>query len=338
MRAGEGALRCILRYVKLESHLTLTIDLFEKLEQHAALRPEGVALQTVSAAAKTAVTFCELVDRSRAWSRLMRDSGVEPGSRVALLLPNDHDFGVAFLGAASAGAVIVPLDPSQDIARLCAAIEDAGCRLLICSSEGAFGEQACAIAGRLPELLILDTKGGGTAGADISWPLTVRDPDEDFLLMYTGGTTGAPKGVRLSMRGIMVTIRDTLDVFPLNADDHVLSILPLFHIMAIQANLLGPLYAGARVTYLQSRDPQAIVDAFREHRITAFLCVPLFYYQVHRRIFDEIARQGVAKRAVFAALFRLSRFLRGAFGWNAGRLFFRPVHRRFGFKLRGFGV
>ena len=118
----------------------------------------------------------------------------------------------------------------------------------------------------------------------------------------------------------------------------MLSILPLFHIMAIQANLLGPLYAGAQVSYLQSRDAQAIVDAFRQQGITAFLCVPLFYYQLHRRIFGEIARQPLAKRTIFKALFTLSRFLRVSFGWNAGRLFFRPIHKRFGARLRGFGV
>ena len=67
----------------------------------------------------------------------------------------------------------------------------------------------------------------------------------------TSGTTGAPKGVLLIIRGVLVTIRDTVAVFPLSASDHILSILPLFHIMAIQANLLGPLYAGARVSYLQ---------------------------------------------------------------------------------------
>jgi long-chain acyl-CoA synthetase len=310
----------------------LTTDLFEQLENHAAVRPGDVALQTISGASSAGITFRELIDRSRHLSRILRDNGLSPEDRVALLLPNDHHFGVALLGAVSAGAVVVPLDPSQDAARLCATICDAGCRMLLCS------DQADPIRERMPGLVILNPLCIENDAVLPAWPLVPRDPDGDFLLMYTGGTTGAAKGVRLSMRGVLVTIRDTLAVFPLSANDHILSILPLFHIMAIQANLLGPLYAGARVTYLQSRDPQAIVDAFREQGITAFLCVPMFYYQLHRRIFGEIARQPLAKRTVFQALFRLSRLARVSLGWNAGRLFFRPVHARFGTRLRGFGV
>ncbi len=284
------------------------------------------------------VTFPELLARSRALSQLIRDAGGERGSRVALLMPNDHHFGVAFLAAASAGVVIVPLDSSQDAARLCEVIAHAECGLLICPAKGDFSEQACAIRQRLPELVILDPQALEHPAALPPWPLISRDPESDFLLLYTGGTTGAPKGVRLSLANIFITIHDTLAVFPLSERDHILSILPLFHIMAIQANLLAPLYTGARITYLQSRDPQAIVAAFREQGITAFLCVPLFYYQLHRRIFGEIARQPWARRMVFHALLRLSRFFRTTLGWNAGRPLFRPVHKRFGTRLRGFGV
>jgi len=314
----------------------LTTDLFEQLERHAASRPGDIALQTLAGGASENVTFRDLIDRSRALSRAIGNAGVGPGGRVALLLANNHQFGVAFFAAASAGAVIVPLDPSYDADRLCAVITHAECSLLI--HAGHFPELASAIRDRLPDLEILDAPAAPVTSDLPPWPLAPRDPDDDFLLMYTGGTTGAPKGVRLTLRGVVVTIRDTLAVFPLDPGDHVLSILPLFHIMALQANLLGPLYAGARISYLETRDPQAIVNAFRDHEITAFLCVPLFYYQLHRRIFGEIARQSLGKRAAFGALLKFSRFLRTAFGWNAGRLFFRPVHERFGSRLRGFGV
>ena len=316
----------------------MTPDLFEQLESHAATRPEEVALRTLSGGASDWITFRGLVNQSRALSRIIQSAGIEPGGRVGILLPNDHYFGVAFFAAASAGAVIVPLDPSYDAERLAAVIEHSECGLLICSDETRFTEPAQAIQSHLPGLMILHPRATDTEPGPTPFPLARRDPDDDFLLMYTGGTTGAPKGVRLSMRGIFVTIRDTLAVFPLGAGDNVLSILPLFHIMAIQANLLGPLYAGAQVTYLQTRSPEEIVNAFREQGVTAFLCVPLFYYQLHRRIFGEIARQRPAKRLVFKSLFKLSRFLRKRFGWNAGRVFFRPVHERFGTRLRGFGV
>ena len=109
----------------------LKIDLFEQLERHASTRPGDVALRTISDSSTRSITFRELIDRSRALSRLIADAGVQPGCRVGLLLPNDHQFGVAFLAAASAGAVIVPLDPSQDAARFSATIAHAECGLLL---------------------------------------------------------------------------------------------------------------------------------------------------------------------------------------------------------------
>ncbi|HMD48227.1 MAG TPA: AMP-binding protein, partial [Bryobacteraceae bacterium] len=219
----------------------MTTDLFEQLERHAASRPGDIALQTLAGGASENVTFRDLIDRSRALSRAIGNAGVGPGGRVALLLANNHQFGVAFFAAASAGAVIVPLDPSYDADRLCAVITHAECSLLI--HAGHFPELASAIRDRLPDLEILDAPAAPVTSDLPPWPLAPRDPDDDFLLMYTGGTTGAPKGVRLTLRGVVVTIRDTLAVFPLDPGDHVLSILPLFHIMALQANLLGPLYA-----------------------------------------------------------------------------------------------
>jgi long-chain acyl-CoA synthetase len=318
--------------------LALQVDLFEQLERHARARPGEVAMQTISGGVHTAITFRQLVDQCRGMSRIVHSSGIEAGSRVALLLPNDHTFGIALLGAASAGAVIVPLDPAQEVDLLCAVIAHADCRLLICAGQEGFTEQGRAIRNQLPELAILTQSRAVIEPADDPWPLVPRTANSEFLLMYTGGTTGAPKAVQLSLKAVFVTIRDTLDVLPLSERDHVLSILPLFHIMAIQANLLGPLYAGARISYLQSRDPQAIVDAFREQGITLFLCVPLFYYQLHRRIFGEIVRQSPAKRMLFHALLQISGLVRRTLGWNAGQLLFRTVHQRFGPRLRGFGV
>jgi long-chain acyl-CoA synthetase len=314
------------------------MDLFEQLEAHAASRPNDAALRTISASGTDSVTFRELIDRARAVSAVLRQAKLEAGDHVSLLMPNDHQFGVALLAAASVGAVAVPLDPSYDAARLCSIISHAECRVLICPEDGATFTQACSLREHLPELTILHPSGAEKVADLPPWPLAARDPKQDFLLMYTGGTTGAAKGVRLSMDAILITIQDTLARFPLSAEDHILSILPLFHIMAIQANLLGPLYAGSQVSYLQSRDPQAIVEAFRRYGITAFLCVPLFYSQLHRRIFGEVARQSALKKAIFGALLRTSRFFRNSLGWNAGRILFRPVHARFGARLRGFGV
>ena len=129
------------------------MDLFERLEQHATQRPDDVALQTVSEQGTESVTFSQLFGRARALSQRIRAEGCEAGDRVALLMSNDHRFGIAFLAAASAGAIIVPLDPSQGSAKLASTIADAECALMICAG---FPDQLLDVKKTLPELAVLD--------------------------------------------------------------------------------------------------------------------------------------------------------------------------------------
>ncbi len=328
--------------------MVIKVDYFEELLRHAAERPDAIVLQTLRDKGREQLTYGEFLAQASALSQSITRLGVASGDRVAMLLENDHTWVIALFGCLGTGAIAVPLDPSQQPAKLAATIAHAGCTMLMVSS--IFADRVTAIREACPGIQVIAKHDGSNeiAGEDwdilvhaepiSTWPLVKHDPAADCLLVYTGGTTGTPKGVRLSLRSLLVCIQDTTAVFPLSPTDHLLSILPLFHIMAIQASVLGPLYCGSRITYLVSRDPQRIVRAFGEERITAFLCVPLFYYQLRRRIFEEIARQPPLRQFLFRRLLRVARFARRSFGWNLGKLFFKPIHAKFGPTLRGFGV
>ncbi|MEO8026291.1 MAG: AMP-binding protein [Bryobacteraceae bacterium] len=324
------------------------IDYFQELLRHAAERPDELVLQSIREGHRERMTYREMVVAVTALASQLDQLGVQAGDRVAILMENDHHWVLAMLGSMSICTITVPLDPSQSSNKLAETVEHAGCRVLFASS--AFADHIRAIRAKSPGLEVIEKRNPDAPSAEDSWtraleaapsgqwPRVPPDADADCLLVYTGGTTGTPKGVRLSFRAVLVCIQDTTGVFPLSPLDHILSILPLFHIMAIQASALGPLYRGSKITYLISRDPQRIVRAFGEEQVTAFLCVPLFYYQLRRRIMEEVGRQPAFRQVVFRRLFRLSGFLRRNFGWNAGKLFFKPIHARFGPTLRGFGV
>jgi long-chain acyl-CoA synthetase len=260
---------------------------------------------------------------------------------VALLMENHPRWGVAFVAIQSAGGIVVPLDTLSPASSLASVAAHSESKFLISSSR--FSEASREILRNAPNV------SGILIAGELSWestarartgvlPLVPRDIDDPLAILYTGGTTGKPKGVLLNQRNLYRSIDDMLQVFPLSPQDRVLCVLPLFHIMPLLANLLAPLYMGAQVTYLNQLDSQSLLRTFVEEKITAFLCVPQFYYQIRRRILEEIDRQSALKRGLFQLLLHLSGFFRRRFSLQLGRRLFAPVHAKFGGALRAFGV
>ena len=77
-------------------------------------------------------------------------------------------------------------------------------------------------------------------------------------------------------------------------EDALLGVLPLFHVLSQMANILLPLFKGARVVYLETLNTTELLRALRERKITAFAVVPQFFYLIHERIFKEIDQAGKA--------------------------------------------
>jgi len=320
--------------------MQLRIDFFERLERYASARPDDVALQSVSGDLRYALTWRALAGEIRRLGcQLNLIVSPNTGAHVGLLMDDSPRWGVAFLAAYSAGCVIVPLDPSQSAAALSEILAHAECEALIFSEKYAGAARQISEANK--SLALIDDSCSPavtqeSAGAPL--PLVNRDPAADLAILYTGGTTGSAKGVRITEANLFWSIWDMLAVCPVTADDHILSILPLFHVMSLLANLLGPLYVGAKITYLAGRDPARILAAFNEERVTAFLCVPQFYYLLVRRVFEQVEAQSRFKRFAFYRLLSLSRFLRRRMKICAGRFLFGQIHHRFGTKFRLFGV
>jgi long-chain acyl-CoA synthetase len=120
-------------------------------------------------------------------------------------------------------------------------------------------------------------------------------------------------------------------------NDALLGVLPLFHVLALMANLLLPLVKGSRVVYLETLNTSELLKALQERNITAFAVVPQFYYLIHERIFQEIKKRGPVTQKIFGAMVALNRTLR-KIGINAGPILFRKVHHTMGPKMRYFAT
>lgn len=277
-------------------------------------------------------TYGDVQTTSRSIAASLVASGVAPGDRVGILMDNSPHWVFALLGVLRAGAIGVPLStllPPGSIRRLA---DHAECRLVFTDEAN---RQVCNEAFSGSEVTVVAH--GLSAEGAVSWEeflgqgsgekVGAASPDGTAVLMYTSGTTGDPKGVRISARGISVDIQGLLELLELDPNQRILSVLPFSHVLPLVANGLGALAAGCGVVFLPTISPQRIVDAFGRHRISFFVCVPQFFYAVHKRVFDQVASQPWPLRRLFGLMMAVSRAVgRPAFS----RLLFGKIHESIG--------
>jgi long-chain acyl-CoA synthetase len=259
-------------------------------------------------------------------ARVIADAGIAPGDRVVMWAVNRPEWGIAFLGAVHAGAVLVPLDfrSTADMATKVADRTDA--KLVLASAQTA--AQAAVLG--LPMLLIEQLPDRARTADPLATPTIA--PDDLLEIVFTSGTTGDPKGAMLTHRNLVSNARSLLEVFSLQPNERLLSVLPLSHLFEQTVGFLTPLLAGASVVYPISRQPSVLVRTFREFRATMLLIVPqglkLLDNAIERRV------DATGRRATFEKLHRWARRLPRPLR----RILFRPVLGQFGGRLRTIAV
>jgi len=170
------------------------------------------------------------------------------------------------------------------------------------------------------------------AGSSGFKPVDAKQDDLASLL-YTSGTTADPKGVMLTHANFLGEVNAVFNWVELGPEDALLGVLPLFHVLAQMANLMLPLIKGSRVVYLETLNTTELMKALTERNITAFAVVPQFFYLIHERVTQEIAKRGALTQKAFHAMVAINRLLR-KLGINAGHVFFRKIHDTLGPKMR----
>lgn len=278
--------------------------------------------------------YRDLRRMSEAWARRLRAGGLVAGDRCAILGDNDANWCAAFLGIQRVGAVAVPLDTSYRPEQVAALVADSGATVLCAAPRlRTVGEQARReLAGELFVAPLTRAAGEQEHGRDELGTLPGRD--DRALILYTSGTTADPKGVVLTHGNLLAEIDAVLGVIALTENDAVLAVLPLYHALALVANLLLPLTVGARVVYLEAPSSPELARAFAERDVSGFCCVPQFFYLVHRSLLAEISRAGRWKRLAFRTLSLAAGAARERAGINLGRRLFRRMHRALGARMR----
>ena len=312
--------------------------LIDLLKETTAKFPDSVALEgDVEGRGRVALTRRELCGKAAALARELVDAGVKPGDFVALLAPNQPEWGVGYFGALLAGGVLVPLDVNLKEGELANILEKARPVCLVTDAQEE--ERARSLAdGLASDCAVLRFDEKREVELDVSseaLPGAERNPDELALVSFSSGTTGTPKGVMLSHGNITSNVRAALQPFLVGEDDVFLSILPLHHMFESTGGFQIPLAAGARVHYLSSLNPRLLVEAMQNEGITICLMVPALARLIHKRIMSNVESLSGAKKLVFNTLFGISGFCL-SMGLRVGHLLFSQVKKNLGPDLRFF--
>ncbi len=213
-------------------------------------------------------TYREFMSRCQRLATVLKDLGAEPGDRVAVLAANTNHHLESYVAIPAAGFVIVPLNTRHAEPELKYALEDAGARILICDRDpGTLRELVDAVVVIPDEYdALLDAADEAELGVGIT---------EDTLagLFYTGGTTGASKGVMLTHRNLIANTYHTLTTAPLAANSVSLVMAPMFH-AAGSNSILGAIWTGACQIPLKVFDPNTALDLIEKHKVAYTLGVP----------------------------------------------------------------
>jgi long-chain acyl-CoA synthetase len=226
-----------------------------------------------------ALTYTELARGVGQAAALLRFAGVEPGDRVALMLPNVMAFPLLFYGSLAAGAAVVPMNPLLKSREVAYYLDDSGASVIFAweamgdeAAKGAADTGAQVIRVAQPDAQAL------LAGQEPLADWAERGDDDDAVILYTSGTTGVPKGAELTHANLYTNAEvATTTLFTAGPGDVIMGCLPLFHVFGLTCGLNASVISGATLTLLPRFDAGAALEMIGREKVTIFEGVPTMY-------------------------------------------------------------
>jgi long-chain acyl-CoA synthetase len=290
--------------------------------------PERTAVEVQRAAGVESTSHAALRAMALEVAARLAAQGCGKGDRVALLAGNDARWCAAFLGILHLGAVAVPLDTAYTPRQITTLLGDSGAKVLLADARHA--DQLTAV----PVVPLDRGSGSGSGSGGGALPPCRVGPDDPAVILYTSGTTSDPKGVVLTHGNFLAEREAVFSIVKIDERDAVLSVLPLFHALALLANLILPLSMGARVVFLETVNTTELIRALAQRDISVFCCVPQFFYLIRERVMGEVEASGAGKRLLFRTALAGNGWLRRRLRINLGKVLFRRVHAVLGPRMR----
>lgn len=293
---------------------------FGEYMQHLESHGDLLALATQPFLKIERYDFMDLSKKAWQTAHFLHSLDIKAGDRIMIVAANSPQWVILFLGAQLIGATIVPVDARSNAEAAYDYAEQTNPKLLfknerllpdlkkVCHTEPI--EKLDRLIASFPANPIKSKLSGKEAA----------------VIVFTSGTTAAPKGVVLTQHNILSNIGGVADVITIEPSWSIMSVLPLSHMFELTASLTVLAY-GASIAYLTRVTPLTIARGLKQYKPTTLLAVPELLTLLLERVRQTADATGKGKllRALFAVSHQIPFPLR--------RALFTSVHREFGGKL-----
>jgi malonyl-CoA/methylmalonyl-CoA synthetase len=218
------------------------------------------------------LTNAELDARSRRVAGRFDGAGLSAGDRIVMSATTSVELVVAHVAALRLGLVVVPVNGAYTAREIAHIVGD--CAPVACVVDADRIDLFASVVG---EGCIVLTPAVTLPDGQPPASLDASTPDDVALLCYTSGTTGAPKGAMLTHGNALASCEALRIAWRWTAADRLVLALPLFHVHGLGVGLHGTLLCGGSAVLLPRFEPDAVLDAARDHDATLFFGVPTMY-------------------------------------------------------------
>jgi len=254
------------------------MNISQWIERHAAFMQEKTAIRFEGQTMSYARLASEI---ERAANMLQGQLGVARGDRISILAYNVPEYLIALFACARLGAILNPLNWRLAAPELIYILQNAESKVILLEAE--FAQMVEPLQRALPDTHFVGLDFSPAGGH--KWSNLIKIPnthtpyshatlDDPLLLVYTSGTTGLPKGAVLTQSALFWNAINAQHMHDMTSADHILTVLPLFHVGGLNNQTTPALHCGATVTLHRRFHPVATLDAISGDKPTSTCLVP----------------------------------------------------------------
>jgi long-chain acyl-CoA synthetase len=297
----------------MSTPLTLNDVFFGAVERHGT---KPAALRHKAGGTWHDISHGELARRVRHAALGLRELGVRPGDRVAIMSPNRPEWAIADFACLTGRCADVPVYPTLPARQAAYVLRDSGAVAVFVADAEQYAKVAetradipglrhvilfegSAADPGVTTLRALEERGAAAQGRfpDYERDARAATPDDLATLIYTSGTTGDPKGVMLTHGNFTTNVLSALLRLPVGPEDSALSLLPLSHSFERMAGHYAMFHAGVTIAYAESIE--TVAANMGEVRPTVVLAVPRLYEKIYGRVLENAMAGSTLKRRIF---------------------------------------